>query len=371
MMARLLRSPLPEPSQKPFAGTFIEPLRETGAGEPPPAPPTEPNDAIASWFRAAEDIGEFIGIRFGRLPAGATEPEWTFLRHTDYDGIGGFAELLRSRGANIDRLPQIKHPVSPSWLSLLRELPKFLQPRKRVKWALPPTDYTADGNPKPPPAVAWHVFDETSTVQIRRACRKSGVTVNSFLLKHLTKAIRPFLADQSSVVPWMIPINVRGKVNRKRDTSGHTSYVGVKVRSYETARDVHRNIYDALGRGEHWANWRMYLMGRFMTASMRRLVVASGWGTSQYLIGSFSNLGDWDPECQITQPDCQGPWVFTPLSFRCLHIAAGCVTFQNRLSLAIQVHPCVTSEPAVPQTWIHNWIKEIDIDLASWLERPA
>src|ERR1043166_7061003 len=81
-------------------------------------------DPIAPWFIAAEELGEFIGIRFGRVPPEGTEPEWMFLRHTDFDGIGGLAELLRRRGAHLPRLPQIKHPSPPSWLSLRRVPPK-------------------------------------------------------------------------------------------------------------------------------------------------------------------------------------------------------------------------------------------------------
>ena len=88
-------------------------------------------------------------------------------------------------------------------------------------------------------------------MQMRRVCRKAGVTINSFLLKNLTKAIRPFLEDQSSMVPWMIPVNLRGKITRDRDTANFSSYVGVKVQSYETVHDIHRSIYEALGRKEH------------------------------------------------------------------------------------------------------------------------
>src|SRR5581483_11477434 len=118
---------------------------------------TEAFDPIKSWFVAAEEIGEYIGIRFGRIAPGASEPEWIFLRHTDFDGIGGFAELLRRGGA---------------WLPLLRSLPKFLKPRRPLKWS------PLKGRPMPstselqPPAVAWHLFDETTTTQIRRACRR-------------------------------------------------------------------------------------------------------------------------------------------------------------------------------------------------------
>jgi hypothetical protein len=330
-------------------------------------------DPIASWFIAAEALGEFIGIRFGHIPPAAKDPEWTFLPHTDYDGIGGFAEILRRRGASVDRLPQIRHPVSPSWLCLARALPKYLSRRRRVQWGAldagpaPATGSASPAVPLPPPAVAWHVFDETATTHVRRVCRRAGVTVNSFLLKHLTKAIRPSLQDQSSVVPWMIPINIRGKVDRGRDTAVHTSYVGVNVRSYETVRDVHQNIYAALASGEHWANWQMYLLGRYISLGMQKRLIRAELGASQWCIGGFSNLGDWDADKKITQPDCLGAWLFTPLAWRCLSIAAGCVTFQNRLSLTIQAHPSLTTTPAVPRAWVENWVKEIEIDLASML----
>jgi hypothetical protein len=331
-------------------------------------------DPIASWFVAAEELGEFIGIPFGRIPPGEREPEWSFLPHTDYDGIGGFADILRRRGAVLDRLPQIRYPVSPSWLCMVRVLPKYLSRRRRVRWGpLDSGPSAASGSPSPavpspPPAVAWHVFDDTTTTHVRRLCRKAGVTVNSFLLKHLTKAIRPFLQDQSSVVPWMIPVNLRGKVDRGRDTAMQTSYVGVTVKSYETVRDVHRNIYATLASGEHWANWQIYLLGRYVSSGIKKRLIRSERGTSLWFIGGFSNLGDWDPDKTITQPDCLGSWLFTPLAWRCLSIAAGCVTFQNRLSLTIRAHPSLTTTPAVPGAWVQNWAKEIEIDVASMLE---
>jgi hypothetical protein len=117
--------------------------------------PRKTIDAISPWFLAAEELGEYIGIRFGRVPAGSAEPEWFFLRHTDYDGIGGLAELLRRRGAKVDNLLQIKYPAPPSWLPLLRALPKYLRPRKRVKWAVLERGIGGtDQPPQPAPAVA-------------------------------------------------------------------------------------------------------------------------------------------------------------------------------------------------------------------------
>lgn len=329
---------------------------------------SQTHDPINAWFDAAEELGEYIGIRFGRIAPGTAEPEWIFLRHTEFDGIGGIAEILRRRGAEIPCLAQIKHPSPPSNLAALKLLPKYLQPRPKVKWASLEQSPAVDNRGKPPSAVAWHVFDETTTTQIRRVSRKTGVTVNSFLLKHLTKAIRPFLKDQSSAVPWMIPVNLRGKVFRDRDTANYSSCVGIKVQSYETVHDVHQSIYAALANGEHWANWQGYQLGKFLTARMKKLLINKEMAMSQRNLGSFSNLGDWDPEKKITQPDCAGGWLFCPPVLRCQVLGAGCMTFQNRLSLVIQVHPELTRDSGVPKAWMQHWIKEIEMDLASALE---
>jgi len=328
------------------------------------------SDPISPWFHACEELGEYIGIRYGQITPGASNPKWTFLRHIDFDGIGGFAELLRGRGVQLSRLPQIKHPSKPSWLPFVQMLPRFLKPRRRVKWRSLEREPLLADTPLPPPAVAWHVFDETSTMQIRRTCRKNSFTINSFLLKHLTKAIRPDLEDESSVVPWMVPVNIRGKVFRERDTANHTSYVGVKIRTYETVRDIHRNIYSALGRGEHWANWYSYQATNWTSVGMKKFMIQRNLAMSQWNLGSFSNLGDWDPEKAITQPDCAGGWLFAPPVLRCQLIGAGCVTFQNRLSLTIQAHPDLTTSPNVTCAWLQNWIKEIEMDSASVLDLP-
>jgi hypothetical protein len=331
----------------------------------------ETSDPIPTWFVAAEEIGEYIGIRFGHLTPGAHDPEWVFLRHTDFDGIGAFAELLRRNGAILPRLPQIKHPSKPSLLPLLGTMRKAIKPRHRLKWRFTDNPTAPSTNSTPPQAVAWHLFDEATTTQIRRACRKNGFTVNSFLVKHLTKAVRPFLEDEAAVVPWMILVNLRGKVQRERDTANYSSYIGVKICSYETVLDIHKNIYSTLKRGEHWANWAAFKTGKFLSSGIKRYLLATGLCVSEWYLGSFSNLGDWDPEKKLGQGDSEGSWLFCPPVLRCQQVGAGCVTFQNRLSLMIQTHPELTTDSSVPRAWVLNWVKEIEMDLSSLLSEPV
>jgi hypothetical protein len=329
------------------------------------------SDPIKSWFIAAEELGEYIGIRFGHLAPGAEQPEWIFLRHTDFDGIGGFADILRQRGAVLPRLAQIRHPSNPSWLPLIKSLPKFLKGRQPLKWVPLAGKPGVGTNSTPPTAIAWHIFEETETIQIRRACRKGGVTVNSFLLKHLTKAVRSFLQDESSVVPWMVPVNLRGKVTRDRDTANFSSYIGVKVCSYETVQDIHHKIYQALARGEHWANWYAYDSGKFLGKGLKKHLITTGRCMPEWYLGGFSNLGDWDAEKKITESACAGAWIFSPPVLRCQAVGAGCVTFQNRLSLAIQLHPELATDPALPRSWMHNWVREIGMDLPAAVPDPV
>jgi hypothetical protein len=161
----------------------------------------------------------------------------------------------------------------------------------------------------------------------------------------------------------MVPVNLRGKVVRNSDVENHSSYVGVKIESFESVRDVHQKIYSALASGEHWANWYGYKSGRFLSARLRRMLLSNELATSQWNIGAFSNLGDWDPEKKLAIRECEGTWLFCPPVLRCQQVGAGCLTFQNCLSLTIQVHPELTTSSEVPRVWMQNWIKEVELDL--------
>lgn len=329
-------------------------------------------DPIKPWFDAMEEMGEYIGIRFGRIPPGRIDPEWIFLKHTEVDGIGGLADMLRKKGVSLPHLPQNKYPSDPSWSWFLKTIPKYMKPRRRLKWRPVDQGPAVDATKVPPPAVAWHAFDEDATTRIRRTCRKAGVTVNSFLLKHLNKSIRPYLQDESAVIPWMIPVNLRGKVVRESDISNYSSYVGVNVRPYETVADVHRAIYASLASGEHWANWYAYSVARYSSPGVKKYLLRTDRAMSQWFLGGFSNLGDWDSEKTITQKDAIGTWLFSPPVLRCQWVGAGCITFQNCLSLTIQAHPDLTTNPAVATAWMTSWVKEIDMDLSSLLSsQPA
>jgi hypothetical protein len=322
-------------------------------------------DPIKPWFLALESMGEFIGMRFARIPPGKTEPDWIYVRHCDYDGIGAIKKMFTERGATVDELPRARHPASPSFLSFFKLLKLQMQPRRRLHWKNLGQSKKLSGPPQPAPAAAWHVFNEVETLRMRRFCNAAGVTVNSFLLEHLTATIRPYLQEGGSgAVPWMIPVNMRGRVVSSGELANQTSYLSVTVRPSDSIRDIHQNTQAAMDREEHCTNWFAYGLGRFIPRGLMKFLIAKELATSQWNLGAFSNLGAWDSEKKITSPDCLGDWLVSPPVLRFQLFGAGCITFQNRLGVLIQAHPELTTDVAVCRKWIKEWVAAIETDLA-------
>ncbi|MDB6034399.1 MAG: hypothetical protein JWM16_4737 [Verrucomicrobiales bacterium] len=319
------------------------------------------SDCFQQWFDAVEQVGDHVGIRFGFIAPGRKDPEWKFLSHAKVDGIGGFAEVLRSNGAHLPELPRIKLSSPVSGRALLRYWPKYLAPRTSLNWTLP-NQTKADGVPVPQ-ACSWHLFDEKQTSQIRRVCWQLGITVNSFLVHHLTHAVRPDLEKPNAVVPWLIPVNMRGGVKRERDTDNHSSYVSIRVFPTDPIHQTHQQILDKIEKGEHWANWYAYQLGRCATAGIRQLLVAKELCFAQWNLGAFSNLGNWDPDKRLSGSGIVGDWLFCPPVLKTQKMAAGCVTFQGRLSLMTQAHAMLTTDVNVTNGWIQNWVQSIETNL--------
>lgn len=321
-----------------------------------PSTKSTKRDPIRPWFEALESLDEFIGIRFGRLPPGSDEVEWAYVSHSDYDGVGAFGHMMRQAGIPLRKLPQISKRASEariSWIPFLRSTPKLLGGRHRLGWRPLETGPAIESSAR---SAAWHVFSEDETKALLARSRESGVTINSLLMTQLDRAVRPDLQNPKAITPWMIPVNIRGVVRRSPDTANHTSYVAINIHPSDGLREVEDHIHGALRRGEHWGAWKGYGATQFLPALAKRQIIRKDRVLSQWNIGGFSNLGVWDPECKVTHRDLTGSWLFCPPVLRCQMIGAGCITFQNRLSLLLQIHPELSTSPEVSKRWMRNWL---------------
>ncbi|MEP2777638.1 MAG: hypothetical protein ABJQ29_09010 [Luteolibacter sp.] len=303
------------------------------------------------WFRASEATGDFMGIRYGRMPQGSDEIEWSYVSHLDCDGIGGFARLLRGRGAEIPNLPETHNPcggvIGPLW--------RFWRDSRGVEECADRRDWkcSSPSEPGASNAVAWHLFTEAQTQDIREKCRRQGVTVNSYLLKYLDKAIRPEIQRPHLPIPWMIPVNLRGDIKHPDDTENHVSCVDVRIAAEDSVAEIQQQIRRRLERGEHRAKHLILGFGKCLNHGAKVKFLAKDRTKPAGGIGAFSNLGVWDSEKKIETTDS---WLFCPPVVTGQLLGAGCVTFQNRLGLAIQGRSGLSSSPEIAAGWIQRWV---------------
>ncbi|RYD37655.1 MAG: hypothetical protein EOP87_03085 [Verrucomicrobiaceae bacterium] len=311
----------------------------------------------ADWFRASEATGDFMGIRYGRLIDGAGEPDWYYISHCDCDGIGGFARVLREYGGPVPPLPQTSSPcrgvIGPLWRLVFGGAVVKGASARRGDWQ--PRETPARAGPSA--AVAWHAFTVEETDAIRRLCRERGITVNSYLLKHLDHAVRPEVQRSHLRVPWMVPVNLRGDIRRPDETENHVSCVEVHISADDTAADIQQQIRRRLERGEHRANQLLLGIGRVLSHAAKVRFLAWDRARPVGSIGAFSNLGVWDTEKQVPTGDA---WLFCPPVVKGQLLGAGCVTFQGRLTITLHAHHALDDTPRIASQWMAAWRRLIE-----------
>ncbi|MGJ8697826.1 MAG: hypothetical protein ACSHYF_16025 [Verrucomicrobiaceae bacterium] len=321
-----------------------------------------PTDFIRPWFEALEELDEFIGVRFGQLNPATDRPDWHFIGHQDVDGIGGFARLLRARGLHLPDLPTLTHPGNIGLPTLLGAIPGTLKSRKPIAWL--ESENAPSHKDTPPTALAWHAFTPEETDLIRTASRQQGITVNTLLLKHLDTALRTQLADPQTPISWMVPVNLRGKISRPHDEDNHSSYVTAQIKPHHTPTQLHTTIRKKLALGQHLLNWKTYSLGRVVPAGLKKKIIQMDRVMSEPCLGAFSNLGQWDQEKTWDHQNLAGPWFFSPPVLRCQPLGAGCLTFQNQLTLTLQLHPQISTKPPVAQGLVSAWRELIRLDFS-------
>ncbi len=329
-------------------------------------------DPIQPWFKVLEEMGEFTKIRFGHIKSDLDqqqEPTWIYRDHQFFDGIGGLVDILREMEVVYDSadIPSSTHDSENSWWPFVRALPQLIFAKRQRLEFHPPIMTSTRCSVKSlaiedaPAAVAWHVFSERETGNIVKQSKLLGVTVNTLLMHTLDQTIRESLKDKHSGTTWMLPVNLRGAVSMQEETMNHSSCINIKLGSQNTFDDTHKAIYTALEKRQHWQNWKGYVAGSWISKKQKKKLLMNDKAMSQWNVGCFSNLGIWDSDKKLGNKDT---WFFTPPVIECQRIGVGCITFQNKLSLTLQLHPLLSTEPEVAQAWISDWVKKIQINIS-------
>jgi hypothetical protein len=321
-------------------------------------------DRISHWFAVQEERGEYNGIRFGQRPQGSTqEPEWVFLDHRSFDGIGGFAHLLRASGEPVPILPTLREPKLPSiWrraVALLRVLLAKRSATTRWKkqdkaWKLTGTTAQLDVSPV---ALSCVCLSREKTAALLEAARERGVSLNTLLLWTLGRSLRPELAGATDTQVWLIPVNMRGPVWVTPATGNHSSFIEPALGSDTSITDLHRQITASLKRLDHWGIWhQLNIVSRFGRRVIRK-VVEGNEKAGRVWVGCLSNLGRWESQ---NPGASKAEWFFAPPTTKADPFTVGAVTWDGRLSLTLQTHTSMRVSSAEVKEWLERWIGLLD-----------
>lgn len=313
-------------------------------------------DYIGRLLEVMERNREIAGIRFGRLDPGATEPRWELLPHSRYDGIGGLAALLRRDGF-VPRdyaVPLGRERRPPSASVRMLALRAYLTNRSASPWIWPPLR-PAPSDGRPSPNVGWTVFEPEETAVLRAAAKRRRVSVNSWLLSRLTRLVEERRRVRAPGLGWILAVNLRGAVALERATANHAAALPLNLPRGAGAQATHALVEDALRRRLHWGAWDMArACGRLLGPRAIEATYEQGWSLPWQWVGMFSNLGELRGG---------GPagvsWLFAPPVCRGLPFAAGCVTWNGRLSLVAQLDFRIPPKIEPAQAWIDAWREQL------------
>jgi hypothetical protein len=323
--------------------------------------PGAPRDLVGEWFSALEAEGESFTFRLGRYRREMPEPEWYFLPHERYDGLGGLAHVLRTqRQTQIDLPRSSERP--PSRLSKFLAALSFLFRRR----SRPMRFCDADPSFEPrtaaevaPSALAWTLFSGAETEHVREAARRRRVSLNAWLLWALSRSSVPWLVPNTGNFQWIVPVNMRGHTTTPRDTDNTAWTLDVAFESDAGPEQVQAAIGEQLQRKTHWGSWELFKLLRFLSPEALKAIARREMQVPKH--GSFSNLGRLEP--RSASPSSPEEWwmAFNPV-LRSRPVGAACLTWCGRLALTLQLHPALSRDPRVAREWVDAWRGSLTAD---------
>jgi hypothetical protein len=318
-----------------------------------------PRDLIGEWFSALEAEGECFTFRLGRYREEMRGPDWYFLPHERYDGLGGLAHVLRTELETAIELPRSAEKPPSRFSKFLAALYCLLRRRSR-----PMRFRDEDPSFEPrsaaavqPTALAWTLFSAAETEMVRNAARKQGVSLNAWLLWGLARSTLPSLVAGTGNFQWIVPVNMRGHAKTARDTDNAAWTLDVAFEPDAAPEQVQAAIGEQMRHKAHWGSWELFKLLRFLKPEALKAIAQREMQVRKQ--GSFSNLGRLEPRSDLIRSS--GDWwmVFNPV-LRYRPVGAACLTWCGKLALTLQLHPALSRDPRVAREWLDAWRRFVE-----------
>lgn len=302
------------------------------------------------WFSELELRGEDTMFRLGRVCGTEPEPTWSYLPHHTFDGLGGLHHLLEQRHGKHLELPQLPRPY-PGWLArAVAALRVLATPTPRVasfsREVIPGPDERA--------LATWALFTRAETTDLKARARRHGTSLNAFLLWALTRAIRPLLTEDSGVVNWVVPINMRGVEPDLSPSDNQAATLDVSFSLQASARGIDESIREQRRRNVHWGVWQLLKWLGRAGPDIVRFVARRELKVRKH--GSFSNLGNLRLVGDSRDHDTPEWWMAVNPVQRARPLGAACLSYYGRLTLTLQIHPVLGLGQSATQDVMDAWV---------------
>ncbi|MDF2446118.1 MAG: hypothetical protein K0S46_1354 [Moraxellaceae bacterium] len=287
-------------------------------------------DPVGMWYAARKQRGQDDRMWFGLYRQGGLGPQWHTCSHRHCDGIGAIALLLKEQRLPGVPLPQGRDATPPEWRELWRG--RNAAPPTNVnqqwKWLDPSLRSCSSHSP------VSMLLDTDQTLAIEEAAAAAGVSSTVWLLWTADRALRATLALPESVNGWIYPVNLRGAVRGVDEFANHCSGLVLTIDKGADAEDCKLQIRERFERHEHWRQWLLLTLGRWIGQRGVNLLYRLAEAAPGRYAGSYSNLGEWNV------PGLEGISVSAPGS-AAYPVAVGTVLCNGRRTLSCRLHPVI------------------------------
>lgn len=312
-------------------------------------------DYIAMWFDVRKELGINDDMSIGQMEKSSGDINWSNFAHSEMDGIGGVATILREHGYPCRNLPKSGEKQVPGMWQLYKLNKKFKKdkgyiPSKSIRWK---NNYPCDNNNTAP--IVNSYFDKRTTAIIKRNAKKNKVAYSTFLMWALNKAIADNLLDGSQNYYWFYPVNLRGAIELNSDTSNYSSGINVCLNNYITPKELQQEIKEKIKIKEHWSTWKMAHIGKLIGKPGVRYIYKK-ISNKNFYAGSFSFLGGWPLKEHNNPVENENEvWVSCGIGTKNYPVSTGIMEWHGQLTLGLKLHPMICQDVALTEKCLNDW----------------
>lgn len=307
---------------------------------------------IHRLFDIMEEFGDDTDIAWTLIRDDGPPAQWFFSRHQEMDGLGCIYLAQKHQGVRIE-VPEYKGVVPTTWQRFVLAWRKFRSKTPApVQWRQ--WQPSADGRVKKHSQLLHgRLLDVTRSKAVVAAAKAHGITLNSWLLWALNRAVVQVLALDQGERAWGNTVNMRGYVPADKITDNQSSIVTVIFHDADSAEQLHGRLQALFNAGMQWGSWDFLNTICRFGPNLVRKQIRRYYSSNNSQMGTFSNLGalSWE-----VTPD-QAPYMYlTPPSTRTAPVGALAGTFNGRLALGLGLHP-----------FFHATQEQIESIMAIWM----